>query len=664
VFAYRIVVTFLVNQKTENPITSWTIMKRTGSLLHPPNRKDSIIESFQQSSTMMLLYFLGVLSAILSLIAFLQMNDWLPLAELHADPLHLNNIWLGSSLSSVILLLSAYAYPKSNGIWPQRLLTLLLAPVAPLTMPTIFYQEFVPHIVWAPFLIALTTTSLRWSLLTVGVTIATIGMIQIPNGAQFSMVSLMTSGGMITILIAFRKVYDKAIHTEQMRRLHSDFLAFHDPLTGLPNRRLLEDRLQQGIKKSTRTSTSLGLVFIDLDHFSDINDRYGHQMGDSCLKMVADHLRESVRQTDTVARFGGDEFVLLVEDISDRHVIDRIVHEFNQQLQVHTLQNRPGFQISASIGVALFPQDAEGPEALIKNADKALYAAKHAGRNQCRYFAEHTQEDAIQSLALSQELEHAVNNKQFEVVYQPIVHLHSGTVRKAEALLRWLHPSRGQIDATEFITAAQNCGMMYEIGNVMFEQAATKTKKWRDTFEPTFQMNVNRSRSEFRSENGEHCMWSEYLKTIGLAVNSMAIEVNEHMLIHGSDHELRHLNKMRNAGWTLALGDFGTGYSSLSHLQNNQMGYVKLDRKFVQNLNTTGTTRVLCKALIEMAHAMDVEVIAEGVETDAQLTLLTQMKCDYVQGYLLGRPMNAQAFESLLEANRSARKSNNSVNMC
>ncbi|HEY9278429.1 MAG TPA: EAL domain-containing protein [Eoetvoesiella sp.] len=424
----------------------------------------------------------------------------------------------------------------------------------------------------------------------------------------------------------------------------------YDQLTGLPNRQLFHDRLKIELAKSRRAKSRLALLFLDLDFFKDINDTLGHGMGDQMLKQVAKRLSACVRSSDTVARMGGDEFTIIIGEFDDMEIVGRICQAILQRLAKTYVLGRDEAHISASIGVTFYPDDARDIESLIKNADLAMYAAKDAGRNQYNYFTPYLQETANVRRQLSREIGSALADKQFELHYQPIVQLSTGAIVKAEALIRWKHLQQGVVSPADFIDFAEDTGMIVSIGEWVFKEAARQAAQWRRGGNPDFQVSINVSPVQFRSEGIRHDDWLEYLQGLGLPGQSVVVEITERLLMDVSPEVTEKLLAFRDAGIQVALDDFGTGYSSLSYLKKFHIDYIKIDRSFVQNLALASDDMALCEAIIVMAHKLGLQVIAEGVGTTQQLALLAAAGCDYAQGYLFSRPVSAQRFGKLLES--------------
>ena len=446
-------------------------------------------------------------------------------------------------------------------------------------------------------------------------------------------------------------------HTDITGRKQSEALIWQqanfDALTGLPNRRMLRDRLEQDIKKCRRDGLHLAILFIDLDHFKEVNDTLGHDKGDLLLVEAARRICACVRESDTVARMGGDEFTVVLPDMKDALHLERILQGIlHAMATVFQLGDEQVF-VSASVGITVYPLDGTAIENLFKNADQALYVAKGAGRNRFSFFTRTLQEAAQNRLRLTQDLRAGLAQQQFTMVYQPIVELASGNIHKAEALMRWQHPVRGQISPAEFIPIAEASGVIVDLGNWAFDQVARQVCYWRGALDPQFQVSVNKSPVQFHHVGDAHSAWLDQLGALGLPGSAIAVEITEGLLLDATAQVSRKLLQLRDAGIQVSLDDFGTGYSALSFLQKFDIDYIKIDRQFVRHLAPASTDLALCKAIIVMAHALGLKVIAEGIETPLQRQLLREAGCDFGQGFLYARPMPASEFERMVLAQRS-----------
>ncbi len=428
-----------------------------------------------------------------------------------------------------------------------------------------------------------------------------------------------------------------------------------DSLTGLPNRQMFMDRLEQEIKKSHRAALPLALMFLDLDRFKEINDTMGHDMGDILLKETAVRLSSCVRESDTVARLGGDEFTIILGGLEETGCVERIAQDILQRLAKPFVLGDELVYMTTSIGITLYPDDSDRVDALIKHADQAMYAAKALGRNRYSYFTPSMQESAQNRMRLANDLRSALAGNEFRVFYQPIVDMATGAIHKAEALIRWQHPVRGLVSPAEFIPIAEDTGMIMDIGDWVFYEAVRQVEAWRTTYCGDFQISVNKSPVQFRRDGSTHGLWVEYMQERGLPGQSITVEITEGLLMEAGATVSKRLLAFRDAGIQVSLDDFGTGYSSLSYLKKFDIDYLKIDQAFVRNLAPESQDMALCEAIIVMAHKLGIKVVAEGVETEVQRDLLTAAGCDFGQGYHYSRPVPAEAFELLLVQQSQAR---------
>ena len=417
-----------------------------------------------------------------------------------------------------------------------------------------------------------------------------------------------------------------------------------DSVTGLPNRQMLRDRLEQTIQLSRRSDSPVALMSIDLDNFKEVNDSLGHAAGDRLLTEAGQRIQQCIRITDTVARMGGDEFMVVLLAPQDASILGALAQSILDALSKPFTLSEQAVFISASAGISVYPTDGLEIEVLYKHADQALYEAKSAGRNRFSYFTPSLQVTAENRAYLAAELREAIGLGQLSVVYQPIVELSSGRIFKAEALLRWHHPLRGPISPAEFIPIAESSRLILDIGEWVQQQATTQVGIWRKTLSPAFQIAVNMSPVQFRIGKNSLEKTAQLLGTLGLAGDSLVIEITEGLLMDTRTDINEQLIAMHAMGIQVAIDDFGTGYSSLAYLQRFNIDYLKLDQSFVKGLTSDSREHALCRAIIEMAHALGMRAIAEGVETQNQHDLLKAAGCDFAQGYWLGRPVPPERF--------------------
>ena len=425
------------------------------------------------------------------------------------------------------------------------------------------------------------------------------------------------------------------------------FLAYHDPLTGLPNRVLLEDRLEQAIAQAERGQHGLALVFMDLDNFKKINDSLGHAAGDALLKEVATRLKCCVRDTDTISRQGGDEFVLVLGGLHGSEGSLPVLTKIMESLQEPFVCEGNELSTSASMGVALYPQDGDNFDILRKKADMAMYRAKEAGRNTYRFFDEAMDEEAVEHLLMRSGLRRAIERGEFVLHYQPQIDIASGRVVGVEALLRWEHPEFGLVAPGRFIPVAEDSGLIVPIGAWVIEEACRQAVAWRRAGLPDLVMAVNLSAAQFR-RNGIEETVAQALQRSGLVPALLELELTESILLQDVEHVLATVQRLKQLGVQLAIDDFGTGYSSLSYLKRFDIDKLKIDQSFIRDLASDPDDAAIVRAIIQMAHSLGLRAIAEGVETAELLQQLRGFGCDEAQGYHYARPMPAAEAERYL----------------
>ena len=427
---------------------------------------------------------------------------------------------------------------------------------------------------------------------------------------------------------------------EEIIKKHAHF----DALTKLANRHTFNTYLSQEIMRSKRTKETFAVLFIDLDHFKDVNDSFGHTMGDRILLEAATRIKQEIRDSDILSRFGGDEFTIILANIKEISSVERVSNNIIQSMKKPFFLDNSKVYLSASIGITLYPQDADDTITLIKNADQAMYKAKNSGRSCFQYFTQNMQEKAKIRQELLSDLHNAIELKQLEMYYQPIIDLKNQKILKAEALIRWNHPQKGIIYPDDFISLAEQSGLIVEIGNWIFKKSASQTEVWKKKYKIDFKISINKSPIQFKSTH-QISSWLEYLKDINLDTKNIIIEITESLLMGYNSLIEDKLLLLRDAGIEVSLDDFGTGYSSLSYLKRFHIDYIKIDKSFVDNLVTSQQDKILCEAMIVMAHKLDIKVIAEGIEREEQLDILKNMGCDYGQGYIYSKALQAEDFE-------------------
>ncbi len=434
-------------------------------------------------------------------------------------------------------------------------------------------------------------------------------------------------------------------------------LATHDELTDLPNRRHLEEHLIQAIARAKRSGKMVGVVFFDLDNFKSVNDSFGHDHGDILLKAVANTLRGTVRASDSVIRFGGDEFIILLEDIARQYdvvqIVELIITSLRRSFQIGQYQT----YVTCSCGVAMFPQDGEDFSSLIKNADIAMFRAKEAGRDHFCFYDKLMSIDVDNLVNTRAELRQAIDNSQLCIYLQPQVEMPSRRIIGAEALARWIHPKRGMLMPVEFIPLAENTGLIQPLGMRVLELACKQLALWAEKPDMSrITVAVNISPLQFRQDSFIEQVES-VINDTGANPKRLKLELTESLLVSDIEGVINKMVRLKEIGVTFSLDDFGTGYSSLSYLIRLPLDQLKIDRSFVMNLESNDNAVVLCAATISLAHSLKFDVVAEGVETEAQCYILSGVhRCDFIQGYLFGRPLPVQEFEAMVSENSTRKK--------
>ncbi|MBC5825800.1 MAG: EAL domain-containing protein [Candidatus Eremiobacteraeota bacterium] len=428
------------------------------------------------------------------------------------------------------------------------------------------------------------------------------------------------------------------------------FLAHHDALTGLPNRTLLADRLGQYISHAKRLSRIVAVLFLDLDRFKDINDSLGHTAGDELLKEVGTRLLQSVRAGDTVARSGGDEFVIVLADIAEqKHVAGIVQAVVNAFAAPFVIESRDLF-VTPSIGISLYPCDDADADGLIRNADAAMYQAKDRGRNNFVFYTAEIHKTAVRRLSLESDLRRAVDEGQFELHYQPFIRLATKSIVGFEALVRWRHPKLGLVPPTDFIPLAEDSGLIVPIGEWVLRTACVQHKAWKRLGHPTQRMAVNISARQFQQRDLAHTIGQALVDT-GLSPQALEVEITESLLMKDMTRSLAILRQLKDMGIGISIDDFGTGYSSLGYLKLFPITTLKIDKSFVRDLTTDRFDEAIASTVVTLAKSLALDVIAEGVETAAQAQKLAELGCDEVQGFFFSKPQAAPECEALFDKN-------------
>jgi diguanylate cyclase (GGDEF)-like protein len=424
-------------------------------------------------------------------------------------------------------------------------------------------------------------------------------------------------------------------------------LAQFDSLTGLPNRHLFQDRLAQSVALARRGGATMAMLFIDLDRFKLVNDTMGHAAGDRLLKEAAVRLSRSVRASDTVARLGGDEFAATLLDLSRPGDAAVVAQKIIDALAEPFMLDGHDAYVSGSVGIALFPGDSEDAAGLVMNADAAMYRAKERGRNNYQFYTRALNERAMQRLALESSLRKALDRQEFLLHYQPRLSLKTGRICGMEALLRWNHPERGVVAPAEFIPVLEETGLIVPVGEWVLRSACRQVRLWADEGLPVTSMAVNLSARQFQAPDLERSLM-EILSGAGIDARVMELEITESLLIDDPDRAARTLRSLAACGLKISVDDFGTGYSSLAYLKRFPLDALKIDRSFVRDIARDADDAAITVAIIDLAHALGMEVVAEGVETRGQLDFLARHGCDEIQGFFFSPPIDAAQCARLL----------------
>jgi diguanylate cyclase (GGDEF)-like protein/PAS domain S-box-containing protein len=439
-------------------------------------------------------------------------------------------------------------------------------------------------------------------------------------------------------------ITDRKTAQEQM-----EYQAYHDVLTDLPNRLLFRDRIGVALAHAKRHRTAAAVMFLDLDQFKIVNDSLGHTVGDGLLRAVGKRLAASVRAHDTVARMGGDEFTILLSDVGGSTDAATVAQKLMESVSHPIVVDGHELFVTTSIGIALYPDDGADAEALLKNADRAMYHAKEEGRNNFQFASVTAVEETHGRLSLERSLHHALDRKEFVVFYQPMINLATGGTIGAEALIRWNHPERGQMQPDEFIPIAEECGLIHPIGEWVLRTACEQMKQWHDGGRSDLRLAVNLSPRQFQQHNLND-MIETVLRETGYPAALLDIEITETTAMQHAEMSLGIMTRLKEMGIRLCIDDFGTGYSSLSYLKRFPIDTVKIDQNFVRDLDTGSSGGAIVSAVISMARALKLNVVAEGVETAEQLDFLRRENCEAIQGFFCSAPLPADEFELTLRA--------------
>ncbi|MFW5501428.1 MULTISPECIES: EAL domain-containing protein [unclassified Maridesulfovibrio] len=452
------------------------------------------------------------------------------------------------------------------------------------------------------------------------------------------------NGEVVNYIAVFRDISEAK--ASQRKIQHQ---AYHDALTGLPNRTLLVDRIRKAIASSKDNNSCIALLFIDLDNFKNINDSLGYVIGDSVLQQAATRIREFINEKDTVSRIGGDEFVIMLKDLQDKHdaavMADKLISLFAQSFNVNSHQ----FTITPSIGIALYPDDGETPYSLVRNADTAMNKAKQEGRNRYHLFTPGLTKSALRRISMENKLRQTASNNGFTVYYQPKVNLNDKTIVGMEALVRWIQPDGTIISPAEFIPLAEETGLIVPIGEQVLEAACLDTVELNQRFGTNLKVSVNLSLRQFKQEQLMKNIM-DIIAMTAICPSCLELEITESTVMDDIEQTKKILEKLDKLGITLSIDDFGTGYSSLSHLKNMPMHTLKIDQSFVAGLPHNKSDQKLVRAIMSLAKSFDLSTVAEGIETPEQYNYMREIGCEVMQGYYYSPPVPLEEFASLVEA--------------
>ncbi|MGE4501061.1 MAG: EAL domain-containing protein [Hydrogenovibrio sp.] len=436
----------------------------------------------------------------------------------------------------------------------------------------------------------------------------------------------------------------------QQQKNDLDFIAYHDPLTDLPNRILFLDRLNQAINQAQRNNEKIALLFIDLDRFKEINDSFGHNSGDEVLIVCAERLQNCIRKIDTVARLGGDEFTILLDALKSNNVIINIVEKIINRLSAPIYLGDDVFHVTASIGISLFPTDGQDAQQLLKNADAAMYKAKDDGKNTYHFYTKEMTEQAFERIFMENNLREALSRNEFEMYYQPQYDSSTNEIVGFEALVRWNHPERGLISPEQFIPVAEETGLIVPLGRQILDMATATIAEWQRNGLTRARMAINVSAKQLRDISFTQTL-SAILDKNQCLPEWVELEITESSVMKNTEHTIKLLHQIRRRGITISIDDFGTGYSSLAYLKKLPINKVKIDRSFICNLPGDKDDAEITKAIISMSRSLNLDIIAEGIETDEQRAFVNSEGCYMIQGYLYSKPVTYNEMTAKLQSN-------------
>ena len=603
-----------------------------------------------------MLAFISASSMVLGVAGCLQQAglDWLAFLL----PIQAENLLAASAIGIGLGLLGLrrLTLPKStpNG-WGSRAIPLVLTLAVLLVVPSEFMADTIPQILWLPVCTAVALCDFRWAvfilLLAHGGT-----FFKNPDGGAYAFLSTwIVTIALAILVLGFRRLSDTAVQSARRAALLARETAHRDLLTGLANRRHLQDMLETAHPSPDAPWT---VIAVGVDNFKSFNDSQGHSAGDALLNRVANQLLRMAPEHALVSRFGGDEFVIAFEDRGDRSgsiaLAERIVTEFRREIDL----NNAVVRASVSVGIAGYPFDDANLQTVTERALQSMHEAKRLGRNRVCVASQEQKAKIKQRYQLGVDLREAISRDELHVAYQPIVDMRTGRILRAEALLRWDHPEHGPISPAVFIPIAESVGLIHEIGSWVFKHAALQANRWRQAEFTDFVVSINRSPLEFATTTKDVPSCIDLLTELSIPADAVSVEITESTLLLSNEVVTRHLKQLRQSGVSIALDDFGTGYSSLSRLHRVDLDILKIDRSFVRELSEDSREAILCRSIITLAHSLGLVVVAEGVETAEQRGILTALGCDYGQGYLFGAPMRSQQLEALMRAQSTRMASN------
>jgi len=438
---------------------------------------------------------------------------------------------------------------------------------------------------------------------------------------------------------------------EHESREHADkiqYQAYHDALTGLPNRKMFAENLEDAVKRSNRSDKPLAVMFFDLDRFKVVNDSLGHDVGDQLLRVASKRIEASIRETDKAFRMGGDEFTVIAETLNSSGDAAIVAGRIIEAMSVPFKLDSHEVIVTTSIGIAIYPKDDNTIEQIVKNADAAMYKAKELGRNQFQFYTDDMNELSMERLAVENDLRKALGNNEFELFYQPKASSGGGTIVGMEALLRWRHPERGLMTPDKFLGYLEDTGMIIPVGDWVIKKACEDIRHWIDEGYAPMKVSVNISSAQFRSDFLVHNVAS-ILEETGVEPNYLELELTESLLVENTALAIKILEQLKELGVYISIDDFGTGYSSLNYLKSFPIDFIKIDRSFIKDLDTSKKDAAITAAIANLAHSLNMEVVAEGVESQEQMDFLEQQGCQQIQGFLIGKPMPIEDLKQFLQ---------------